>query len=868
MGALLGALTLAMLARSVVLLPHDRTQAQRDRERSDFSTLSLKTAWLPPLLAALVGGWQLTFWESATANDGEIINVFLLATVVWQLLEFRLDDRTGRLVLAAFAFGLGMANNVMFLALLPCFVLAVLWIRGLAFFNLGFLGRMAAAGLAGWLVFFALPLAMSRGAGATGGFGALAHALLASQKNFLLHMPVRSWWVLGLTSLLPLVVAGIRWASSFGDSSPLGASLAAFVFHLIHGVFLVSGVWLMFDPPFSARQFSLPVGALLVYYFAALSVGYLSGYFLLVFNPAARGAERESSLARLGNVAVTAALWALALLAPLALLCRNLPTLRANQHGHLATFASTLTEQLPAANAVLLSDDSIFTTLVQLDQRKRGQRKNLTVDTQSLPYPAYHRHLHERYGAAWPVEAARTNTFTAVELQQQLQQASAAREIFYLHYSFGYYFEPFFTEPRAGVFKVALFPTNEIAPPAVSAATIAANEAFWKKLDAEFLPQLVRSVPQDQPAPLDFLEKIFTKLHIAREPQWQNIRLGLLLSRTLNCWGVALQRVGEFDKAAHWFARARELNPANAAALLNQECNQRLRAGGWSEFEVTPAINAKLNLYRQSLQMLAFDGPVDEPRFCREFANIFLQNGYIRQAGAEFARMKSLNPSNAESYVWLAQIHNLNKQPDRALELVAQARQLPSARTNLDLVAAEAAARFTRQQPDEAEALLNRALKEFPNDEKFEAVALQTLVAFQRHASALEITRRQLRRQPDDINTLNLSGALYTQLKRYAEAVAAFDRLLEVQPTNDPARFNRAVALFHSGQLEKAQADFATLAQLHPEQYQLQFGLGEIAYQQKDSAPAIEHYENYLRLAPGDTDEARAVRAKLAELKK
>ena len=43
------ALVLAVLTRSVVLLPQDRTHAQRSREDSRFSTLSTPTAWMRSL---------------------------------------------------------------------------------------------------------------------------------------------------------------------------------------------------------------------------------------------------------------------------------------------------------------------------------------------------------------------------------------------------------------------------------------------------------------------------------------------------------------------------------------------------------------------------------------------------------------------------------------------------------------------------------------------------------------------------------------------------------------------------------------------------------------------------------------------------
>src|SRR6202142_1940534 len=91
--AVCAALTLGLLARSVALLPHDRTDAQRKRERSDFSFLTLRSAWLPPVLAVVVCGLQMTFWQNATNYTGEMFDLLLFAFVICTLLEYRLDER-------------------------------------------------------------------------------------------------------------------------------------------------------------------------------------------------------------------------------------------------------------------------------------------------------------------------------------------------------------------------------------------------------------------------------------------------------------------------------------------------------------------------------------------------------------------------------------------------------------------------------------------------------------------------------------------------------------------------------------------------------------------------------------------------------
>jgi len=98
-------LTLTLLARSVMLLPHDRTHQQRLRETSDFSLLTIRTRWLPPVMAAIVCGLQLTFWENATAASSEMLDLLLFAYVIRNILEYRIDERETWLLRAAFVTG-------------------------------------------------------------------------------------------------------------------------------------------------------------------------------------------------------------------------------------------------------------------------------------------------------------------------------------------------------------------------------------------------------------------------------------------------------------------------------------------------------------------------------------------------------------------------------------------------------------------------------------------------------------------------------------------------------------------------------------------------------------------------------------------
>src|SRR5437773_9737019 len=109
--AICAALTLALLARSVALLPHDRTRDERHRVANEFSFLTTRTAWIPPVLAALVCGLQLSFWENAVNDTGEALDLLLFAYVIRCLLEYRTDYRESWLTRMAFVYGLGMPND-------------------------------------------------------------------------------------------------------------------------------------------------------------------------------------------------------------------------------------------------------------------------------------------------------------------------------------------------------------------------------------------------------------------------------------------------------------------------------------------------------------------------------------------------------------------------------------------------------------------------------------------------------------------------------------------------------------------------------------------------------------------------------------
>ena len=415
--AVCAALTLGLLARSVALLPHDRTDAQRRREHSDYSFLTIGSAWLPPVLAVLVCGLQLTFWEHATNWAGEMFDLLLFASVIWLLLEYRLDEREWRLYLAAVVYGAGMADNWAMVAFFPVFITAIIWIRGLNFFNLRFLRRITLCGVAGLMLYLLWPLlGVITGKLPATFWTVLKFELLSSLspvKAFFMAAEVRkTLGLMSLTSLVPVFVLAIRWSSSFGDNSRIGAALAGFMFNVVHGVILGVCIWAAFDPPLSPRHLGLGFGTpgLTLYYLGALCVGYFSGYFLLVFGKKESGRSPLPTTmpTQLVNPLVVVGVWALAAVAATGLIYRNTPQIQAANDDTFRKYASLMEENLPRAGAILLSDDSWRLFLLQAALAQNGRAKDfLFLDTHSLMSPDYFRFLHKQSPKKWPEMLAR-----------------------------------------------------------------------------------------------------------------------------------------------------------------------------------------------------------------------------------------------------------------------------------------------------------------------------------------------------------------------------------------------------------------------------------------------------------------------------
>jgi tetratricopeptide (TPR) repeat protein len=210
------------------------------------------------------------------------------------------------------------------------------------------------------------------------------------------------------------------------------------------------------------------------------------------------------------------------------------------------------------------------------------------------------------------------------------------------------------------------------------------------------------------------------------------------------------------------------------------------------------------------------------------------------------------------------------QRPDDALKAIAALRgggRPLSVAHQVELIRLEARAQFTKGEHELAERTLQQARAQYPQDESVLDALSQIYLLSGRFADATAAIDEQLRLAPDSVRALLNRGAAAIQLKDYAGAIAPLNRALDLSPRNPAALMNRAIALLQTGRLEDAHKDYKLLLDLAPNQFAVHYGLGEIAWRQKNRATAMKHYQTYLNLAPTNSDEAVTVRARLEEMR-
>lgn len=912
--AVCASLTIALLARSVALLPHDRLEQQRLLVRNEHAFLSLPNAWVPIVLATAALGLQLSFWEHATAASGEMLDLFLWAYFIRCLLEYRVDQRQSWLGRAALVWGLGMANSWAMVAFLPLVLVAFLWTRPLSFFkqrffrrversgwqavatalaaDCRFLLRMALLSLAGLSLFLLMPLAQAFSPDFPVGFWEALRAAAVSYKTILLFL-ARAFFryhrevalTLAAISLLPVLVLSIRWRALASGSRSARLDLATFIFYLCHAFLLLISIWVVFDPPFGPRRigprlgFSLPF--LPLYYLGALSIGYYSGFFLLVFSDYQQ--RRRIWLRALGRAA-PALIYLLLGLTPAGLLLKNLSALRAINGPHLDEYAQWIAQSLPREGGVVLAEDPMRLAALQAAlARGTNSGRYLVAEMPALPHPGYRAYLARRYPGQWPEmnagarpaaasSAAHTNapldTAAYLQLMTRLMQSN---RVFCLQPVFGVLLERFHLQPHGLIYELTPYPTNSISAPPCTSAQLAENSAFWQRANVTSLGPILRLVTQPDRHRAGLDRRLMELGHLQMPPPATATALALWYSTALNYWGVTLQRHDRWSEAAPCFASALQLNPGNLPARLNLQCNSNLLARVGMRVLRSKSFRDQFNSYRNWGQILAMNGPLDDPSYCFQLARVYGEAAFFRQACQQLERVLTLVPDDLPACISLVGFLNRCRLPDQALQVAAgiQAdpnRRLLGARAEAQFALVQAEAWLAKTNRLKAEELIDSLLASRSGDTNLLNEAVALFVSYHSYSNALRLADRQLRLAPYDLFALIHKGTLSIRAGDFSNAIPPLTRALSL--TNAyPARLSRAFAYFNTGRLDEAEADYQALLKAFPADPQAWMGLAEIACQRKDTNAAIRYYRQCLSQVGAGSEEARVVAARLKDLR-
>ncbi len=118
---------------------------------------------------------------------------------------------------------------------------------------------------------------------------------------------------------------------------------------------------------------------------------------------------------------------------------------------------------------------------------------------------------------------------------------------------------------------------------------------------------------------------------------------------------------------------------------------------------------------------------------------------------------------------------------------------------------------------DEAIALLNKAVKQKPDDPTARAHHAHALMAARRFDEALAAYDRILATQPGNFEALYNRGVILSQQRRFEEALAALDRALALKPDTAAVHYNRGAVLVALERYREAMESYDRALELDPD---------------------------------------------------
>ena len=344
--------------------------------------------------------------------------------------------------------------------------------------------------------------------------------------------------------------------------------------------------------------------------------------------------------------------------------------------------------------------------------------------------------------------------------------------------------------------------------------------------------------------------------------------------------GRALLLMKRFDEAEASLARALEIEPRNRTARQNmaelrrkqgryEEAVERFRGVLAKDPRNAPVHaglgGALLELGRHEEALASMDRALELAPDSPELRPLHLMSGRalramnrLAEAERRFLRAARVEPQDATPLVELFLLRSAGERPDEALALLARALDLAAG----DAAALQSVAELLRKHERYAAAVetYRAVLAVDPEFAMAHAGLGDALYRLERYEEAIESLDRSLALHavpPTATARLVLMGKASGRLDRPAEAVEHYERAVALDPRDAEALDHLARTRFAEARYEEAFELYRTLLEVQPDSAGTHSNLGSTLYYLDRREEALASFERALALDP-DLEAARA----------
>ncbi|PYU97446.1 MAG: hypothetical protein DMG10_30840 [Acidobacteria bacterium] len=175
----------------------------------------------------------------------------------------------------------------------------------------------------------------------------------------------------------------------------------------------------------------------------------------------------------------------------------------------------------------------------------------------------------------------------------------------------------------------------------------------------------------------------------------------------------------------------------------------------------------------------------------------------------------------------------------------------PKDRVHILKLMEESGSTENKRTPEQRVRLLEKARKEDPTNPVIYYLLGQVYEKSQQPDRALEIYRTALRQKVTATSKIYARmGVIYGEQGRLDEAISAFQKALEMDPTDLESHDKLALAYLLKGRIAEAERILKYLLAVDDENSQAHNNMGWIALKKKDTREARRHFERALQLDP------------------